>query len=302
VPWKKGNRLRVVPEAAADEGTAAIFADLKQALGLAFLPLFYGALGAYPGFLQMHWKLLGPVARSRELRESADRLRADAYTRAHNYFRIPDLCASLPELKLSEGARQELTAVMEFFNSRDGMLLLLFSAQLQALEAPVGRADPPTAAGPPAAGDDPPVLVLEENAPAAVRRLYGEIRRELDLPYINSEYQALARWPDFLSVSWELLKSLRQSPLYGECEYRVRETGWSLARELPGPLELSLEQLTEAGMAQDDIASVGRILELFVKNLSGLVLDLAIDKIALEGGNQLKKPEKPSAGSPGRAA
>jgi len=302
VSWRKGNRLRVVPEEAAEEGTAAIFAEVKRALGVPILRLFYPALAAYPPFLQMHWKLLGPVAGSRELRDQAERLRADVYTRAHNYLRIPDLCAPMSEMKLSEAARQELTAATEFFNSRDPLLLLLFSAQMQALEAPVGRNGPPTPVEAPAPGEDPPLLVPEETAPVAIRRMYGEMRRVLDLPYVNCEYQALARWPDFLSLYWELLKSLRESPLYRECEYRVQETAWLLARELPGPLELPLEQLTEAGVEQNDIASLGRILELFIKNLSGLVLNLAIARIGLEGGNQLKKKKTPSAGSPGRAA
>lgn len=288
-----------VSEAVADEASRQVYGEVKQAFGEPTLSVFYSALGAYPQFLQLHWKHFGPLARSRELWSAAERLRADAYTRAHNYFRVPDLHTRTPELKLSEAAPLELTSKLEMYQYQDAALLLLFSAQMQALDGPVGREAPPTPA-------EPPECVrgkLPENAEESTDRILDEIRRALDLPYLNTEYRELARWPEFLKAYWELLKGVVQSPLYCECQYGVRETAWALARELPGPIEMSLDQLTEAGMTQGSIASVGRILELFVKNLSGLALNMALAKVALEGGNQqLNHAAKPALGKPGRAA
>lgn len=298
MPWKQGNRLPVVAESAANESTRRVYGEVKQALGEPTLSLFYSALGAYPEFLQMHWRLFGPLARSQELLAMAGRLRADAYTRAHGYLRIPDLRSRLQELTSSETAPQELTAKLEMYHCREAALLLLFSAQMQALDGPVGRNFQPTPAEPPEFAHEMPIAEAENES---VRRICREIRRGLQLPYLNSEYQALARWPEFLSAYWDVLKDLVQSPLYRECHYGVRETAWVLARELPGPIEMSLDQLTEAAMTQADVASVGRILELFVKNLSGLGLNMAIAKISLEGGNQqMKEAAKPC--KPGRAA
>ncbi len=295
VPWKKGNRLRTVSEHAADEATKAIFLEIQQALGVPVLRLFYPALAVYPQFLQLHWKMLKPVASSAELFACANRLRADAYTQAHNYLRIPDLCASL-ESRFSAAARQELTAAVDLFHYQNPVLLLLFSMQLQALEGPVGKTQPATPAAAHPVDSEQPVFVEEENSPSAVRRRFEEIRRVLELPYVNAEYEAMARFPDFLNVYWEYLKNEVHSPIYQECQYGIRETAWNLARELPGPLELSIEQLTEAGMKEEDIASVARILDLFVKNLSGLVLNIAIAKIALEGGNLANRTQSSANG------
>ncbi len=292
--WKKGNRLRLVTEDAADERTRRIFAEIKQALGLPVLRGFFPALAAYPEFLQLHWKLFKPAVETAEFFACGDRLRAEAYTRAHNYLRIPDLCAGLEESSLSAGARQELTATMDLFHYRDPLLLLLFCAQVEALDGPIGEPLSFTQAAAHPTYAERPVVVEEENASTAVRRRYEEIRRVLNLPYVNAEYEAMARFPDFLNVYWEFLKKLLQSPLYDECQHGIHESAWNLARELPGPLELPLEHLTEAGMRQEDIASVARILELFVKNLSGLVLNVAVSKIALEGGN-IAGPAKAAA-------
>ena len=294
MPWRKGNRLRVIPEDAADDPTRLIFADIRETLGLPLLRTFFPALAAYPQFLQLHWKMIKPVAQTCEFFACADRLRADAYTRAHNYLRIPDLCARLEESRFSAGARQELTAAIELFHYRNPLLLLIFSAQMQALEGPVGQQRPLTPVTAHPVFGQCPVLVEEEKASAPVRHRYDEIRRVLELPYVNAEYEAMARFPAFLNIYWELIKSLLPSPLYQECQYGMRDTAWNLVRELPGPLELPLEQLTDAGMRQDEIASIARILQLFVKNLGGLLIDVAIANIALEGGN-VATPPKPSA-------
>jgi hypothetical protein len=294
VSWKKGNRLRVIPEDAADPPTRQIFADIRQALGLPMLRTFFPALAAYPQFLQLHWKMIKPVAQTREFFACADRLRADAYTRAHNYLRIPDLCACLKEARFSPCARRELTGTMELFHYGNPLLLLIFSAQMQALEGPVGEERPRTLLTAYPVFGYRPALVEEKNATPPVRHRYDEIRRVLELPYVNAEYEAMARFPDFLNLYWELIKSLLPSPLYQECQYGMRDTAWNLARELPGPLELPLEQFTDAGMRQGEIASLARILQLFLKNLGGLLIDVAIAKIALEGGN-VAAPRKPAA-------
>ena len=144
MPWKKGNRLRVIRVDAADAPTRQIFADIRQTLGLPLLQTFFPALAAYPQFLQLHWKMIKPVAQAREFFACADRLRADAYTRAHNYLRIPDLCARLGGARCSARARQELTEALELFHYGNPLLLLIFSAQMLALEGPVGEERPHT--------------------------------------------------------------------------------------------------------------------------------------------------------------
>ena len=92
------------------------------------------------------------------------------------------------------------------------------------------------------------------------------------------------RWPDFLAAYWQVMKPVVQSPLYSECQWALRDTTWEMTRELPARIELSCEQLTDAGMSDDDVATCVKITELFVKHLSGMVLNIAAAKIGLEGG------------------
>src|SRR4051794_14651534 len=130
MPWRKGNRLRLVSEMQADEATRQIFSEIKRALGVPKLQLFYPALAEYPTFLRLHWEAVRRLAASLELASAADRLRADAYTRAHNYFHIPDLSA---HARLKPDDPGDLVAVADFYHGVEPLFLLLACYQMQAL-------------------------------------------------------------------------------------------------------------------------------------------------------------------------
>ena len=287
MPWRKGNRLRTVAEQQADPATRRIYSEIQAALCLPGLQLYYPALADYPQFLRLHWNTVANVAQSCELFASAERLRADAYTRTHNYFRIPDL-----RYGSSPIGAANLLDTSNFYHYRDPLVLLLFIFQIQAMEGPTGK--PPDGAG---NGEKEfstqfnssfsglPGSVSEEAASARLRRKYEEIKRTLEVPFVPPELCSFATSPEFLDAYWGTLKQMLASPLYPACKHGIRCSAWSLAAQLPGPAELSIECLSEAGLSPEDIASIARILELFVDFLSGSLLNVAAAKIALEGGN-----------------
>jgi len=282
--WKKGQRPKLVREAEASGAVAGIYADVRERLGLPFVPLVFQIYAAYPRFLELHWEAMRPVVTSAEFFHLAERVRADGYTRAHNYFRIPDLCQRVESMRFSSGARHELTATTELLHYKNALLLLLLAAQLEAFDHPVGRDGGGTPAASRPQYGELPVLLDEDRAPAPVRKLFDDIKRTFDVPLVIPDYRALARWPDFLAAYWQVLKPIAQSPLYTECLWAVRDTAWEMAHELPVTVHLSCEELTDAGLPDDDVATCVRITELFVKHLSATVLNIAAAKIGLEGG------------------
>lgn len=291
MPWRKGNKLKLVREQEAQGRIADIYREVKEALGVPYVNVIFQAYGVYPEFLERFWEAARPLLQSGHFFELAERIGAEAYTRMHNYFSIPDLCAHMTTRGLSADARQELTETVELFHYNNPPLLLLAAAQLQAFETRVGHDGRSTAAVEHPVFSAPPVLIEEQQAPPATRRIYDEIRRTFSLPMVNTDYRAFARWPDFLEVYWLLLKGISQSPVYQECQQGVRESAWSLAGELPVPLDLSASTLMDEGMSDERVSDVYRITELFVRTLSGLVLNVAVAKIGLEGGNGRARPE-----------
>ncbi len=289
--WKRGNRLPLVAEREAQGRTAEIYQEIRAALGVPHVSLIFQAYAAYPPFLEMHWTRLQPLVATREFFALADRLRADAYTRMHNYFDIPDLTARMEALRLSTGARQEVNELVELFQYANPLLLLIESAQLQGFEGAVGAPGAGTAPAEHPVFETPPIRVSEEVAGTHVRKLFDEIKHTLDVPIVGTTFRALARWPDFLAVYWEVLRGIVRSPMYQECMHGIRESAWNLVRELPGTFELTVDQLADAGMPDEDVASVVRITDTFVKDLTAMLLHIVMAKIGLEGGTR-----KPQAG------
>jgi hypothetical protein len=130
-----------------------------------------------------------------------------------------------------------------------------------------------------------PVLVEEESAPSPTKKIFEEIKRTLNVPVVNTDYRALARWPDFLRDYWALLKAMAQSPLYKEHCQAIRLSAVALVQEFPQPFELTVAQLQDAGLSDADVEAAVRITEVFVRILGGLVLNVAVAKIGLEGGS-----------------
>jgi hypothetical protein len=292
MPWKKGNRLHAVSEPNAQPEIRAIYADIRQKLGIPHVHLIFQVYAAYPGFLALHWKLFGPIVDSGEFFHLAERLRADAYTRAHNYFEIVNLSPRLDALHFSDGLKQEMTDVIELFVYSDPLLLLISAAQQQAFDGAIGTGRPAMLPPVPGRFTTQPVFVDEQSAEPDTRRIFEEIRQASGLPTVSHDFQALARFPDFLRIYWDFLQPLLASPLYRECQHGIHESAWTLARELPGTIELTLEQMTAAGMQEDDVASIVRITQAFTRGLSGSLLNIVVAKISTEGGNQVESIDK----------
>jgi hypothetical protein len=285
--------LRLVSDHEATGETAALFSQIRHDLGLAFTPTYYQALGYYPGFLAIHWKNISPIVHTTEFFRMADRLRAEAYTKEHNYLQIPDLCRTIREAQFSTGAQRELISVIHHFYYRDAVLLLISAIQSLAFEGNSANAsetaNTPHPAEmlktPPPLPETPPLLVPEENTSPAVRAIFDDIRRTLNLPALTADYSAIARWPDFLREYWAALKPNASSPIYAESRRLMVESALNLAAILPPLPELSIQSLEENGISKEQITSLVHINEAFTDTFSVNLLNVTFAQIGLEGGN-----------------
>ena len=282
MPLKKGKPV-LVREHEAGERVKPVFDQTKEAFGVPYVHPLFQAYAAHPQFLELYWKAVRPIVETQEFFKLAERLRAEAYTRMHNYFAITDLCERMTDLSFSAGARHELTDVAELFNYSNPLMSLLATAQMQAFDKAVGRQTQVHPALHPVFKQKP-VLVEEESAPSPIKKIFEDIKRTLDVPVVNTDYRALARWPDFLRDYWALLKIMAQSPLYKEHCQAIRASAAALVQEFPQPVELTVAQLQDAGLSDEDVEAAVRITEIFVRLLGGLVLNVAVAKIGLEGG------------------
>jgi hypothetical protein len=292
MPWRKGNRLKRIREGEAQGRIRDIYDEIKTAFGVPYVDFVFQALALYPAFLELLWRAIEPIVTSQQFFVLADRLRADAYTRAHSYLSVRDFRERVSRMDLGENGRQELVRVIDLCNYGRPLVLLTLAGQFLAFEAPIGGVDAVHATADHPVFTGSPVMIEEDAAPAGVRRIFDELKRRLNLPFVPSEYRAFARWPEFLNIYWQDMKNTIKSPVYEGCHHALRETAFSLAREFPERLQLAIPDLSEAGMSDSDITSVVRITELFLYSLSASVLNLAVAKIGIEGGTGIKERDK----------
>jgi hypothetical protein len=285
--WKRGNRLKLVSEQEASASTLQIFDEVRQVFGVPVVPFLYRAYAAFPAFLELHWQAFRATVESRQFFSLGARLHAESYTRAHNYFEIQDLTSAFPPLRprLEAGACLSITQVLDYYQYLDPLLLLIAAAQMQALETPIGV---PSELEPALHPTFPiaPLLVTEEQASAAILRIWEERRRLVSVAFLSDEHRALAAYPSIYQEYWRALRGLIASPLYNDCQYRISESAWGLVREMPARIDTSIELLFERGLSEEDVSSLAHIHESIVHALSGLLLDVIFARIGCEGGSR----------------
>jgi halocarboxylic acid dehydrogenase DehI len=281
--WKR-HKLRPVREAQADDATREIYSEIKEALGIPYVPAMVQVFASSPEFLRLFWERAKPVVETREFFSAAERLRGEAYTRMHNYFNVPNLGAKLDELQFSPGAQAELKKAAELYQYSNPVLLELSATLVQAFEHPDATAR--KASGPATHPFNPerPILVEEENAPPMTRRIYEDIKRTLGTAFLNTSYVHFGRWPEFLQAYWETVKPVITTALFEQNSRAMRDSALALTSELPQPLQLSMAELDEAGVGRDELNAIVQASESFLELMSKQTLLVAFAKIGLEGG------------------
>ncbi len=281
--WKR-QKLRLVPETEANGEVLEIYAEIKHALGLPYVNPMFQALGGYPEYFRVLWNALRPDLETREFFSLSRRLAAEAYTRVHNYFNVPNLGRKVQELDFSPGAQEELREVIDLYLYNNSVLLVIAAAQMQGFENPTASPRPASVPAEHPTHLERPVLVDERNAPPETRRIYDDIKKTMGTPFLNTSYINFGRWPDFLREYWAALKPVMLTAIYEQNRVAIRNSALSLATELPRPLPLSPTQLEEAGVSHSDLDAVIHITDFFLEQLSKQLLNISFAKIGLEGG------------------
>jgi hypothetical protein len=298
MPSHRGTKLKLVSENDADGRTQEIYAEVRHALGVPQVSALFRAYAVYPKFLERFWTAFRPGVQTPEFFRLGDRIRAEAYTRIHNYFQVPDLRTPRQS---SSAAR--LAETIDLFHYLDPLLLLMAVTQMRAFETPVGREHNGQQHPEHPVFDARPVVVEAEFAAKRTRAIFDEIKRTLGQPALSAAYICFAEHPEFLESYWMALKPVSRSALYTEIHSGLLATAWALAREFPARVELTVADLAETGMSDSEIASVARVTEVFVDALSRLVLNVAFAKIGMEGGTPTSAPTAtPEEGEPKQAA
>ena len=201
-----------------------------------------------------------------------------------------DITPQRPALAAAGYSDRELTQIVElrdlFDEGNPKYLILATGIRATLVEGRrLGPATPAAGAPGPARRGSPiggvPVMVEEHHTFGDLRGLYGEMKATLNLPFVNSDYKAMARWPSYLKQAWESLKPRLGEPAYARARQRLHALAVALMDDVPCPFLVDRGAARALGMADGDLDELVRTAELFQWLLSGLMLNVSHFKLSL---------------------
>ncbi len=231
-----------VAEAEANGATAALFAEIRQALGVPVVNLVWRHLAILPGGLEWAWGAVAPFYRSgAAAREGAALLRALPLAAAPGWSR-----AELRAAAVDAAAERMVLRVLDSYNRSNAMNLVALSALARRLQdrgdprrSPV-PADAPVGVGPPIDGALP-ALLTPAQMPPATAELVARLDRlgepgEGRIP--ASMYRQLAHWPGFLALAAERIGPLHADGRLADLIAAARDLAHAAAERVAGALAI----------------------------------------------------------------
>ena len=121
----------------------------------------------------------------------------------------------------------------------------------------------------------PIVLIETHHADRDTQAVFDDVKSTRGLPFVNTDYRALSRWPSYFDLAWGDLRAHLKTPGYAEIVDRVHQALVDTALVLPNPGGLRPEALQAA--ADDDVTveEVREVVRLFQWLLPGLATNVA---------------------------
>jgi hypothetical protein len=270
--------IHPLPEYAVTGERAARYADMKQVLQVPWMGVVTMAYAHYPAFFGELWRGLKPLCMSAAFVQAAQTLRALAESGASTLAPY-SIVSRLSIAGYGEREIADIRAMIEIFSHGNPLYLLIATVARLLLEN--GEMNAQHEAPPFAGNHAPPVqvpfvLMEAHHADGPTRALYEDVKATLALPFVNTDYRALARWPSYFAMAWADLKEIVGMPVYEtQCE-AIHTRATTIVQELPNPGALSAAALKGAGAADAPLTEVLAVARLFQYLLPGLMVNVAV--------------------------
>lgn len=270
--------IHPLPEYAAEGRRKALYEDMKRTLHVPWMGVVTMAYTHYPNFFETLWQGLKPLVQSQAFVVQARSLRRFTED-AVAALTPPPLLAQLQALEYAPREIAEVNKVIEVFSHGNFPYLLIATLTRYLLEGGdmQGRGDVNPFAGEQPSGTQAPLVLMEpHHADASTQALYDDVKATLGLPFVNTDYRALARWPSYFALAWSDLKPMARSAPHEALCMAVHTQALQAVRDLlPQPGGLDSARLVAAATHDAPLTEVVQMARLFQWLLPGLVTNVA---------------------------
>lgn len=277
--------IHPMPEYLASGQRKDWYEDTRRVLQVPWMGVVTMAYSHYPNFFGELWRGLKPLCESRPFVEAFLELRDFVETETAGLNPKP-LVQELTEMGYAPREIDSIREMNTVFSHGNQPYVIIAAIVRHLLEVGdmAGGSDTALFEGRHAPDVQVPFLLMEaHHVDEPTRAVYEDIKHCLNLPFVNTDYRAFARWPSYFALAWS---DLRGSVVTGAheavclaCHDRVAKLA---ADVLPNPGGLSAEKLRSAAEADASLEEVIQMCRLFQWLLPGLITNVAFLRHQLE--------------------
>jgi len=242
------------------------------------------AFAHYPTFFGELWRGLKPLAASEPFVDAVGELRGFCEAGVRD-LAPPPIAVRLNEAGYGARELDDIRAMIEIFSHGNFPYLMtatLTRALLHGGAFGGGENSAPPFEGRHAPDVTVPFLLMERHhADAPTQAVYDDIMATLGLPFVNTDYRALARWPSYFALAWGDLKASAVTDQHKALSDSVYAKALELAGALPNPGGLNADALIEAAEADAPLEDIRTVCALFHYLLPELVVNVAFFRAQL---------------------
>jgi hypothetical protein len=277
--------IHPLPEYLATGQRAEWYEETKRVLQVPWMGVVTMAYSHYPKFFGELWRGLKPLCQSRSFVEAFLELRefVEAQTIQLNPKSLVTELTDLGYASREIDSIREMNTVFSYGN-QPYVVLAAIARHLLEIGDMTGEFDAEPWQGRHAPDVQVPFLLMEaHHVDIPTREVYEDIKTRLNLPFVNTDYRAFARWPSYFALAWnDLRKSVGSTEHEAVCQACHDRVAMLAAEGLPNPGQLSSQALRQAAEADASLEEVIQMCRLFQWLLPGLITNVAFLRHQLE--------------------
>jgi hypothetical protein len=273
--------IHPLPEYLAEGRRKSWYDDTKQILQVPWMGVVTMAYAHYPNFYEVLWGGARALCASAPFVDACLGNRALVETEVAK-LAPPPIIERLENIGYAPREIEHIGQIIEVFSHGNQPYVILATIARYLLEVGDMEGTTKPAAAPRypdrhAPSFDVPFLLMEaHHADPATRDVYEDIKGVLELPFVNTDYRALARWPSYWAMAWGDLRRVAGTPEHEAICQAVHDACVrQAAQTLPNPGGLSADALRTAAEKDASLEEIRAVCRLFQWLLPGLVTNVA---------------------------
>ena len=252
------------------------YEEMKAVYQVPWMGVVTMAFAYYEGFFEVLWRGLQPLTTTVEFDLACDELQAIVEKQVKN-LQPENLVDELKAKGFGERELDEIRGLIEIFHRGNLPYFLTATIARRLMEGfDLNENQEFQKRSETKAVSEKLVLTEEHHATSEVRSLYQDIRQTLDLPFVNTDYRALARWPSYFSGAWKGLQPRVNSEEHETICLQLHEAANRLiVSAIPNPRQLRRVNFSQEVLQKQEILQTTRLFQWL---LPGLITNVAFFK------------------------